>query len=137
MKSDFIQEEAANRRESFGELLNQLAAESSALVRDEIQLAKQEMKEKLQIFRSGIITTAIGVILGFVALEVFCAALVLLLSRYMNPVLAAATTGSLLLLIGGGMAFLGIRLLKKTSMKPERTIRSLKEDKEWLKEMSQ
>jgi hypothetical protein len=136
MKSDLIQEDAAMRRESFGELLSQLAAESSALVRDEIQLAKQEMKEKLRVFRSGIVTTAIGAIVGFVAFEVFCAALVLLLSQYMSPVLAAAATGLLLLLIAGGIAFMGIRLLKKTSIKPEKTIRSIKEDKEWLKEMT-
>lgn len=136
MKSGVIHEDVSGmRRESLGELLTQLATESSGLVRDEIELVKQEMREKLRAFRSGIIMTTIGAIVGFVGFQVFCAALILLLSWFMIPVLAAVVTGLLLVLIGGGAAFVGLRQLKKTKMKPEKTIRSLWEDKEWLKEM--
>ena len=46
-------------RESFGELLGQLANNSAALVRDEIELARQEMSEKVTVLRSGIIMAAV------------------------------------------------------------------------------
>ena len=52
--------EASLPRESFGELLGQLANNSAALVRDEIELAKQEMSEKVGVLRSGVLVVAVG-----------------------------------------------------------------------------
>ncbi len=124
------------QRESFRELLGQLASHSASLVRDEIELAKQETREKLQSVWNGTVTLVIGAVLFFVALQALCAAAVIGLSVYMGPGIAALATGGTLLVIGGAIAFLGIRQLKKTTLKPEKTIRSLKEDKEWLKEMT-
>jgi hypothetical protein len=49
---------------------------------------------------------------------------------------AALVTGLALAAIGGAAAFFGVRTLKNTKLKPEETIQTLKEDKEWLKEMT-
>ncbi len=123
-------------RESFGELLSQLANHSASLVRDEIELAKQEMREKLHTLSRGAITLVIGVALAWMALLALCAAVVIALSTYIGPGIAALVTGLGLAVIGGVIAFVGFRQLKKTGLKPEKSIRSLKEDKEWLKEMT-
>ena len=64
------------QRESFGELLGELANNSAALVRDEIALAKQEMREKVTVLSSGAITIVIGGLLGLVALLTLAAAAV-------------------------------------------------------------
>jgi uncharacterized membrane protein YqjE len=137
MNKDVINEDLSSvPRESFGELLGQLASHSSALVRDELELAKQEMREKLQSLSSGAITLVAGIALAQIALLSLCAATVIGLSVYMGPGIAALVVGAALILIGGGIAYLGFRQLKNTSLKPDKTIRSLKEDKEWLKEMT-
>jgi len=123
------------QRESFGELLGQLVSHSASLVRDEVKLAKQEMLEELLSFKSGAITLVIGAALVWIALLTLCAAVVMGLSAFMGPGMAALATGAGLAVIGGVIAFVGFRQLKKTTLKPEMSIRSLKEDKGWPKEM--
>jgi hypothetical protein len=123
-------------RESFGELLGELANNSAALVRDEIDLAKQEMREKVGVLRSGAITLAIGGLIGFVALLTLSAAAVAGLAHVMDTALAALLVGVVLAVIGGGIAFAGIGRLKRASLKPEQTIETLEEDKEWLKQLT-
>ena len=124
------------QRESFGELLGELANNSAALVRDEIALAKQEMREKVGVLRSGAVTIAIGGLIGFVALLTLTAAAVAGLAHVMDTALAALLVGVVLALVGGSIAFMGIGRLKRTSLKPQQTIETLEEDKEWLKQLT-
>jgi Putative Actinobacterial Holin-X, holin superfamily III len=123
-------------RESFGELLGQLANNSAALVRDEIALAKQEMSEKVSSFRSGVVTIAVGGIIALLGVLALIAAAIIGLAHYMDPGLAALLVGVAFAVIGGIIAFVGMGRLKRTSLKPEQTIETLEEDKEWLKEIT-
>src|SRR6185295_7305853 len=84
------------QRESFGELLGELANNSAALVRDEIELAKQEMTEKVSGLRSGVVTLAVGGLIGFVALLTLTAAAVAGLAHVMDTGLAALLVGVVL-----------------------------------------
>ncbi len=137
MEREVLNEDVATMpRESFGELLAQLASQSAALVRDEIDLAKQEAREKVQSFRSGIIAVTAGAVLLLLALMSLCAAVIIGLAHYMSPGISALIIGVVLVIIGGAAAFIGFRQFKKTPIKPEKTIGTLKEDKEWLKEMT-
>jgi hypothetical protein len=54
----------------------------------------------------------------------------------MDTALAALLVGVVLAAIGGGIAFSGIGRIKQTSMKPQQTIETLEEDKEWLKQLT-
>ena len=130
------QAEASLPRESFGELLSQLANNSAGLVRDEIQLARQEMKEKLSTLRGGIIIAASGVVLVVLALFTLTAAAVIGLANYLGAGKSALIIGGALAIIGGVTAFVGIGRIKQTSLKPEETIETLEEDREWLKELT-
>jgi uncharacterized membrane protein YqjE len=123
-------------RESFGVLLSQLANNSAALVRDEIALAKQEMSEKVSSFRSGVVTLAIGGVVALLGVMALIAAAIIGLAHYMDAGLAALIVGGVLALIGGVIAMTGVGRLKRTSLKPEQTIETLEEDKEWLKELT-
>jgi len=123
-------------RKSIGELLGQLANNSAALVRDEISLARQEMSEKIKSFRSGVVTVAIGAVVGLIAVLTLTAAAVIGLAHLMDAGYAALIVGGVLAIIGGIIAFNGINRLKQTSLKPEQTIETLEEDKEWLKELT-
>lgn len=122
--------------ESIGELLGQLANNSAALVRDEIALARQEMSEKVTSFRSGVVTVAVGAVIGLIALLTLTAAAVIGLAHLMDAGYAALIVGVAFGLIGGIVAYSGINRLKHTSLKPEQTIETLEEDKEWLKELT-
>ncbi|HJQ23127.1 MAG TPA: phage holin family protein [Blastocatellia bacterium] len=123
-------------RESFGELLGELANNSAALVRDEIELAKQEMSEKVTRLRSGAVTVAAGGLLAFVALLALTAAAVAGLAHVMDTALAALVVGGVLALVGGGIAMAGLKQFKQTDLKPQQTIETLEEDKEWLKQLT-
>lgn len=130
------QEDTEAGRESFGELLGQLANNSASLVRDEIALAKQEMSEKVNSFRSGVVTTVIGGVVALLGVLALIAAAIIGLAHYMDAGLSALIVGGVLAIIGGAVALTGIGHLKQTSLKPKQTIKSLEEDKEWLKELT-
>jgi len=123
-------------RESIGELLGQLANNSAALVRDELALARQEMGEKVNSFRSGVVTVAIGAAVGLVAVLTLTAAAVIGLAHVIDAGYAALIIGGIFAIVGGIMVFTGLNRLKQTSLKPEQTIETLEEDKEWLKELT-
>jgi putative superfamily III holin-X len=123
-------------RESFGQLLTQLATHSAALVRDEMALAKQEMRESLRSLRTGIATLAIGALIGWIALLTLAAAAVIGLANFMHPGYAALIVGVGLAIVGGTIVLVGINRLKQTNLVPEQTMESLEEDKQWLKELT-
>jgi drug/metabolite transporter (DMT)-like permease len=123
-------------RESIGELLGQLASNSAALVRDELTLARQEMSEKVNSYRSGAVTVVVGVVLSGIAILTLTAAAVIGLAHVMDAGYAALIVGGVLALVGGSIAMTGIKRLKATSLKPEQTIKTLEENKEWLKELT-
>jgi uncharacterized membrane protein YqjE len=123
-------------QESVSDLLNRLGSSWAALIRDEIDLAKQEVREKLAAFRVALILIAAGATVGFAALLVLCAAVVAGLALLIGWPLSAVIVGIGLAFISGIIVLFGVRLLKRTTVKPEKTIQSLKEDKEWLKGMT-
>ena len=123
-------------RESFGELLGDLANNSAALVRDEIELARQEMTEKVSELRSGVTTAAIGLAIGFVALLTLTAAAVIGLAQLVAAGYSALIIGAALAIIGAITASAGLSQVKRTRLKPRQTIETLEENKEWLKELT-
>lgn len=112
--------EAGTQREStISELLGELAKSSAALIRDEITLAKQEVREKLSAFQLGLILIAIGAVIGLVTLITLCAAVVIALAAYVGAWQAALIVGTILALTAGVTASVGLRRLKQTSLKLE------------------
>ena len=135
MRDNINRSELVNR-ESFGELLKELANNSAALVRDEIALAKQEMGEKVETVRSGAVTTAFGAFVGLIGIMALTAAAIAGLATVVGVGLSALIIGFALVLVGGGLAMKGIGQIKSTSLKPKETIKTLEEDKQWLKELT-
>ena len=128
--------ETSSERESFGDLLSRLATASAGLVRDEIELAKWEFREKAKSLRTGMIIIAVAVFLGIIALFTLDAALVIGMGKWIGYGWSALTVGIALIITGGIIAAIGRQQVKSTKLKPEETIRSLKEDREWLKRMT-
>jgi integral membrane sensor domain MASE1 len=124
------------QRESIGDLLSNLASQSTNLVRDEIALAGREFYEMGKTIRPALIVLVVGAFLAMLASITLCAAIVLVISQYITTWLSAAITGSIIGVIALTMILISISRLKQTSFKPEQTLRSLEENKEWLKEIT-
>lgn len=104
-------------RESFTELLKQLSNNLAAVVHDEIALVVQGVREQVSAVFGGVFTIVAGTFIIFAALLSFCAALIIELTSYMAPVMAALVTGAALACFGGIIAFIGYKQLKKAILK--------------------
>jgi len=113
MNNKVVSKDPTTQRESFTELLGQLANSSAAVVHDEIELVIQRIREKARAARSGVLIVATGAVIGFAAFMCLCAALIIELTSYMAPAIAALVTGAALALIGVVIAFIGAKQLKK------------------------
>lgn len=118
---------------SLGELFSELSSETSTLVRQEIQLAKVELTQKAKSAGKDIAYIAAGGAVAYAGLIVLTFALVYLLAEIMWPWLAALIVGLVVVGIGYGLVQSGLSKLKQANLKPERTMETLKEDKEWAK----
>ena len=85
MNNKVVNKDPTIQRESFTELLGQLANNSAAVVHDEIELVIQGIREKVRAVRSGVLTVATGAVVSFAAFLSLCAALVIGLTSYMAP----------------------------------------------------
>jgi hypothetical protein len=118
-ESERLPEAGTQRESTISELLGELAKSSAALIRDELTLAKQEVREKLSAFQLGLIVVAIGAVIGLVALITLCAAVVIALIAYVGAWQAALIVGTILALTAGVTASVGLRRLKQASLKSE------------------
>lgn len=108
----------ASPRESFTELLEQLANNFASVVHDEIELVIQEAREQVSAVFGGVFIIVAGAFIIFAALLSFCAALIIELTSFMDPVMATLTAGAALTFFGGIIVFIGYRKLKKAILKP-------------------
>ncbi len=123
-------------RESIVQLLGDLASQSASLIRDEIALALQELREKGKSVQSILTVIAAGALIALVALASLCTAVILALNEYLEPWASAFLVGVILSVIAGVMITLGVRRMKQHSLKPEKTLERLEENKEWLEEIT-
>jgi uncharacterized membrane protein YqjE len=117
-----------------------LGDEAGALVRDlrsllqqEGRLARAEAAESIAAATRAMIWGGAALVFGLLALSFAFVALMLALDTAMPLWAAACCTLAVLVLLAGAFGLLGVAWLKRVSVKPERTVRSLKEDIEWAK----
>jgi uncharacterized membrane protein YqjE len=117
---------------SLGELFKQLAQDSAVLVRQEVALAKAEMRESAeQVARAGAMMAAGGAVLLLAAFALTAFLIVLLGDLLNNYWLGALIVAVLYGAVGVALLMAGRNKLKENDLKPERTIETLREDKRW------
>jgi len=121
---------------SLGELFAELASDTSNLVRQEINLARAEMTQKATEAGRDAGKIAAGGVLAHTALLVLVAALVAGLGEFMPIWLSALIVGVVLAIAGYILIRQGLDALKRIDPKPQQTIETLKEDKEWIKDQT-
>jgi uncharacterized membrane protein YqjE len=129
------QEQSVDMRERpVGELLKQLANETTTLVRQELELAKAEMREKAGKAGPGVGMWGAAGVTGLAALGSLTAFLILALDGAMPNWLAALIVGLVYSTIAGLLYGRGKKKVEEAgSPVPEQTIETLKEDVQWAK----
>jgi len=115
-------------------LLSDLANETGTLLRQEIALFKAEIGEKLGSLGVGVGAMAAGGLVAFSGWLALIAAAVLGLSNALAPWLAALIVGIVVIAIGAGLLLFGKSRLNADALVPRRTLNSLREDEEWVRE---
>ncbi|MGH3513075.1 MAG: phage holin family protein [Pseudonocardiaceae bacterium] len=120
---------------SVGQLVEQLSAQISALVRDEMALATAEMKRKGAQAGIGIGIGGAGAVVGLLGLGALVAAAILGLAIVLAAWLAALIIGVTLLVVAGVISAAGITQVRNSAPPvPEKAVRSTKQDIETVKE---
>ena len=123
-------------RRTVGALLRELADGSAQLVGQEIRLARIEVGELLRGLGKGTAQVAVGGVMMLLGVMALLTGVILLIGdewlrdRYW---LAALIVTVLLSAVAAWMARRGTALLTPSRLAPDQTVRTLKEDKEWLK----
>lgn len=118
-----------------GELVQELSRQTATLVRQELQLAQLEMKEKGK--RAGVGAGLFGGAggLAFYGLGALIAAGVLLLATALEPWIAALIVAVALFAVAGTLAISGKKQVEQaTPAAPEQAIESTKKDIDEVKE---
>ena len=121
----------ANR--SLAGLFADLARDMTGLVRTELELVKAEMSEKAGQAAGGAAFLAVGGFVAFAGLLVLLACAVLALALVVQPWLAALIVGVVVIGVGVALMLVGRNRLRPANLQPNRTMETLREDKDWAR----
>ena len=122
---------------SLGRLFRDLADDISDLTRKEIELARTETMEKVSHASKAVISMAAGGFIAYAGLLFLLAAAVLVIATWVPYWLSAVIVGSVAVIVGLIMVQGGRSALKDTNIAPEKTVDTMKENAQWVKEKIQ
>jgi uncharacterized membrane protein YqjE len=122
-----------------GELVRQLAQDSATLVRQEVALAKAELRENVKGLMRDAAMVGFGAAVALLGVLLLAAFLALLVGDALDEHwMGALIVGAVFVAVGGVLAKKALGNLKQDGLTPDQTIATLKEDKQWLQsEMKQ
>jgi hypothetical protein len=118
---------------SIGELIGNVSNDLTQLFRQEVDLAKAEIKQEAA--KAGKAAGMLGGagFAGYLAIVLLSFALVFGLANVMDAGWAALIVGALWAVVGAALYLTGRKQLKTVDPMPRRTVGTLKEDARWLK----
>ena len=118
---------------SIGELIGNISDDLSRLFRQEVELAKVEIKQEAsKAGKAGGLLGAAG-FAGYLAVVLLSFAVVFGLANVMDAGWAALIVAVVWAIVGGVLFAAGRTKLKTIDAVPHRTVGTLKEDAQWLK----
>lgn len=136
--------EVINDRGSIFDLFGSLVDDTRQLLRKETQLAKEEIRSNLKKGAKGLLfmifgaaTLSAGLVALLVAVSVGTVALIMELTG-LGPIpsilIGFSTSGLLMAVIGTALVLYAKKKLSPADLKPEKTVRTLKNTTNWAKE---
>jgi hypothetical protein len=123
------------REASTGELVKQLSEQVSALVRDELKMARLEVTRKGKFAGFGIGLFGASGLVALYAVGCLLAAVIIAIAGVIQPWLAALIVGLVLLVVSAVAALMGrSRMRRATPLMPEQAVEGTKADVEEVKE---
>lgn len=122
-------------RNSLGDLLRRLGDDGTRLLRQEVSLAKLEMREMVAGLVKDLIGLAIAGTLALLGGLALTATLIMVLGRFVfggNYWLGALVVGAVFLVVGGLWALAAARGMGE-NLKPDATLDSMRADVKWAK----
>ena len=121
------------RERGIGELVKDLASQTSTLVRQEIQLAQAEVTQKGKVAGKGAGLLAGAAVFGLLALGALTAGLIALLDKAMATWVAALIVMALWAIVAFALAKAGQKALQQVTPPAPQTVETVKEDIQWAK----
>ena len=120
---------------SLGDLFSDLSRETTTLVRQEVQLAKAELTQSATEAARGIGMLVAGGVVAYAGLFFLLLAIVFgLIEAGWAAWLSALIVGLVVVAIGAVLVLRARASLKPANLAPQKTVQTLKEDAEWVKE---
>lgn len=126
-----------NNGKSIAAVLQDFRVETIDLVATRIQMLQEEMKQKSTAFKAAIPSLVVGLVFLLTAWFALTGGIIAAVAIALagNPWAVPIAFGAVTILyglIGLILALMGKKALSKASLKPEKTIRVLQDDKAWL-----
>jgi uncharacterized protein YacL len=121
------------RERPIGDLVKQLADQTSTLVRKEIDLAKAEVTQQGKEAGKGVGLLVGGAVVALLGAGTLVAFLVMLLDGAIPNWLAALIVAVVLLALAAGLALAGRNRLRRATPPAQQTVETVKEDVQWAK----
>jgi membrane protein len=122
---------------TLGELFADLSRDTRTLIQDEVRLAKTELSEQASAMGRGAGVAVGGGLIAYGGLLAVIAAVVLALIAVGLPPWAGALLGGI---VAAGAGYLlvryGLATIRAINLAPRKTVETLKEDAQWLKEQT-
>lgn len=126
---------------SVGRLVRDLGEESSRLIREEMELARTEMREKLDVYEKNGVRMLFGGVILLAALGILLVALNRGLTMLLEQVvsievavwLAPLILGVVFGLTGWALVKAAQRGIREEGVAPKQTLRTLREERDWAK----
>lgn len=133
--------DVADNGRSLSAIVNDLKTEARAFLNTRLEMLKAEMNQKVSAWKSAIPMIVVGLAFAGTAWLVLTAAIVCIIAAAFGPGVmswfwATLIVGGAYLVIGGAAAFFAFSEIDKNTLKPERTMRVLKQDQAWLQNES-
>lgn len=114
-------------------LVKKLAFDLSTLFNQELALAKAEMTSAVKDARSGVSSMAMGGGVLYAGLLFLLGGVMLLLTNWVSLMTAAFIVGAVVTIIGAILLSSGKKKMEAGSLKPDRTIDSVRKDAEFAR----
>ena len=122
-----------HRERGFGELIKELASQTSTLVRQEIRLAQAEVTQKGKVAGRGAGMLAGAAVAALLGLGALTAVLIVALDAAMPLWLAALIVTLLWLVVAAALGMAGKNALQASTPPAPQTVETVKEDIQWAK----